>query len=77
MSPRPLPLGFGGPSPRSRWIVPCCVPAGILMRFVPVSVGTSTVPPSIASAIVIGTVTSRLPSLRCLNTGEGATRVTT
>ena len=43
----------------------------------PFRVGTSIVAPWIASAIVIGTVTSRLPSARWLKTGEGCTRVTT
>ena len=46
------------------------------MRLVPSSVGTSTVPPRIASAIVIGTSTSRFSPLR-LKTGDAATRVTT
>ena len=77
MSPRPRPPGRGGPSPRSRCTVPCSVPAGIRIRFVPFRVGTSTVAPRIASAIVIGTVTSRLPSERCLKTGDGVTRVVT
>ena len=35
MSPRPLPFGFGGPSPRSRWIAPCLVPGATLIFFVP------------------------------------------
>ena len=43
MSPRPLPFGFGGPSPRSRWIVPCLVPGATLIFFVPSRVGTSIV----------------------------------
>ena len=77
MSPRPRPPGFGGPSPRSRCTVPCWVPAGTRIRFVPFSVGTSTVAPWIASATVIGTVTSRLPSSRWRKTGDGVTRVTT
>src|SRR3954447_19832077 len=45
------------------------------IRFEPFSVGTSIVPPWRASVIVIGTVTSRLPSSACLKTGDGATRV--
>src|SRR3954454_23081962 len=77
MSPRPLPLSLGGPSPRRRWTVPCCVPAGTRMRLEPPdSVGTSTVAPRMASGIVIGTSTSRLSPLR-RNTGESETRVTT
>ena len=71
------PPGFGGPSPRSRCTVPCWVPAGTRIRFVPCSVGTSTVAPWIASATVIGTLTSRLPSSRWRKTGDGVTLVTT
>ena len=52
------------------------MPAGTRIFFVPSSVGTSTVPPRTASTIVIGTSTSRWSPDR-LNTGEGATRVTT
>src|SRR2546421_11778639 len=74
MSPRPLPPRRGGPSPRRRWIVPCWVPAGTRIRLVPLSVGTSTVAPRIASTIVIGTSTSRL-SPRRRKTGESLTRV--
>ena len=70
MSPRPLPPGRGGPSPRSRWTVPCCVPAGRRIFLVPLRVGTSTVAPWIASEIVIGIVTSRLPSSRWTKTGR-------
>ncbi len=77
MSPRPRSPGRGGPSPRSRWTVPCWVPAETRIRFEPFSVGTSTVPPRSASGTEIGTVTSRLPSSSCLNTGEAATRVVT
>ncbi len=77
MSPRPCPSRFGGPSPRSRWIVPCLVPGATLIFFVPSSVGTSIVPPRIASTIEIGTVTSRLPSSSRSKTGEEATRVVT
>src|ERR687889_2646078 len=78
MSPRceePLP-STGGPSPRRRWTVPCLVPPGTRSFFVPCSVGTSTSAPPIASAIVIGTSTSRLSPLRA-KTGESATWVTT
>ena len=60
----PCRASFGGPSPRRRWTVPCWVPAGTRIRFVPLSVGTSTVAPVIASTIVIGTSTSRLSPLR-------------
>ena len=56
--------------------MPCCVPAGTRSFFAPFSVGTSTVAPRIASAIVSGTSTSRLSPLR-LKTGDGRTRVTT
>ena len=76
MSPLP-PFGLGAPSPRRRWTVPCLVPAGTLILFVPFRVGTSIVAPRSASGIVIGTVTSRLPPSRRLKTGEGATRVIT
>ena len=77
MSPRPAPFGFGGPSPRSLWIVPCLVPGATLIFFVPFRVGTSIVPPRSASGIEIGTVTSRLPSSSRSKTGEEATRVVT
>src|ERR687894_3316997 len=76
MSPRPPPPGLGGPSPRRRWTVPCLVPPGTRSFFVPCSVGTSTSAPRTASAIVIGTSTSRLSPLRW-KTGESATWVTT
>src|SRR5215208_1770136 len=77
MSPRWLPLpSRGGPSPRSRWTVPCFVPPGTRSFFVPCSVGTSTSAPRIASATVIGTSTSRLSPLRW-KTGESVTCVTT
>ena len=69
MSPRPEPPSFDGPSPRSRWTVPCLVPAGTRRRLEPFSVGTSTTAPSSASGIVSGTSTSRLSPTR-LNTGE-------
>ena len=72
-----LELVRGGPSPRRRWIVPCWVPGWTLIRLVPESVGTSTVPPRSASATVIGTSTSRLPSSSRLKTGEGATWMVT
>src|SRR4051812_32621254 len=74
MSPRweaPLP-STGGPSPRSRWTVPCLVPPGTRSFFVPCRVGTSTSAPPTASAIVIGTSTSRLSPLRA-KIGESAT----
>src|SRR3954451_13626901 len=74
MSARPLPASLGGPSPRRRWTVPCCVPAGTRIRLVPDRVGTSTVAPRIASTIVIGTSTSRFSPFR-LKIGESATRV--
>src|ERR671917_1648400 len=65
MSPRLEPLpSEGGPSPRRRWTVPCLVPPGTRSFFVPCRVGTSTSAPRIASAIVIGTSTSRLSPLR-------------
>src|SRR5690242_5638825 len=67
---------FGGPSPRRRWIVPCCVPGGTRRRLLPCSVGTSTSAPRIASGIVSGTSTSRLSPLR-LNTGLSLTWVIT
>src|SRR3954453_6189952 len=72
MSPRALPLSVGGPSPRSRWTVPCLVPPGTRSFFVPCRVGTSTSAPPTASAIVIGTSTSRLSPLRA-KIGESAT----
>src|SRR5919197_5284970 len=78
MSPRfdgPLP-STGGPSPRRRWTVPCLVPPGTRSFFVPCRVGTSTSAPRIASAIVIGTSTSRLSPLRA-KTDESVTWVTT
>src|ERR671932_140620 len=64
MSPLPRPPRRGGPSPRSRWTVPCLVPAGTRSFLVPCSVGTSTSPPRSASATVIGTSTSKLSPLR-------------
>src|SRR4051794_1523953 len=77
MSPRCEPLpSTGGPSPRRRWTVPCLVPPGTRSFFVPCRVGTSTSAPPNASAIVIGTSTSRLSPLRT-NTGESVTWVTT
>src|SRR5918998_3142982 len=76
MSPRPLPPSRGGPSPRRRWTVPCLVPAGTRIRFVPLSVGTSTVAPRMASTIVIGTSTSRWSPLR-RKIGDSDTRVIT
>src|SRR5205085_10594792 len=39
MSPRPFPLSLAGPSPRSRWTVPCLVPAGTRRRSAPWSAG--------------------------------------
>ena len=56
---------------------PVRVPGATRIRFVPRRVGTSMLAPPIASARVIGTSTSRLPSARRLKTGEGATRVVT
>ena len=56
MSPRSRPPGFGGPSPRSRWTVPCWVPAGIRIRFVAVQRRHLDGRARIASATVIGTV---------------------
>src|SRR5919108_4063221 len=76
MSPRLPPLSTGGPSPRSRWTVPCLVPPGTRSFLVPCSVGTSTSAPRIASAIVIGTSTSKL-SPRRWNTGDSVTWQTT
>src|ERR1700757_3504032 len=76
MSPLPLPVSRGGPSFWSRWIVPCFVPRGTRRRLEPLSVGTSTIAPRIASGIVNGTSTSRLSPLR-LNTGDSATRAIT
>src|SRR6516164_1361053 len=76
MSPLVLPPGFGGPSPRRRWTVPCLVPAGTRRRFDPFRVGTSTIAPRTASGIVSGTSTSRL-SPTVLNTGDSCTRVIT
>src|SRR5918992_2445623 len=78
MSPRPrLPVPSpGGPSPRSRWTVPCFVPPGTRSRLVPCSVGTSTSAPRIASATVIGTSTSKLSPFG-LNTGDSLTWQTT
>src|ERR687896_1900682 len=76
MSPLALAPGIAGPSPRSRWTVPCLVPGGTRSFFVPASVGTSTSAPPSASATVIGTSPSRLSPLR-ENTGESLTWVTT
>src|SRR5438270_2815709 len=76
MSPLLFPPSRGGPSPRSRWTVPCLVPGGTLSRFEPLSVGTSTTAPRIASGIVSGTSTSRLSPTR-LKTGDSWTRVIT
>src|SRR3984893_15426229 len=76
MSPRPLPLSLGGPSPRSRWTVPCLVLAGTRRRFEPWSVGTSITAPRIASGVVSGNSTPRFSPAR-LNTGDSATRVIT
>src|SRR5688572_26679422 len=77
MSPRWLPLpSSGGPSPRRRWTVPCLVPPGTRSFLVPCNVGTSTSAPRTASAIVIGTSTSRLSPLRW-NTGDSDTCVIT
>src|SRR5579875_2647155 len=76
MSPRPLPDSFAGPSPRSRCTEPDFVPRATFRRLVPLSVGTSMIPPSRASGIVSGTSTSRLSPLR-LNTEDSATRVIT
>src|ERR671923_443471 len=76
MSPRPLPLSDGGPSPRSRCTVPCLVPPGTRSFLVPCSVGTSTSAPRSASATVIGTSTSKLSPLR-RNTGDSLTCVMT
>ena len=53
------------------------MPGGMRIVFDPLSVGTSISAPWIASATVTGRSTSRLPSGRCLKTGEGATRVVT
>src|SRR3954452_144576 len=72
MSPRRLPPSTGGPSPRSRWTVPCLVPGGTRSRLVPCRVGTSTSAPPIASATVIGTSTSTLSPLRP-NTADAST----
>src|SRR5918994_7269855 len=77
MSLRWLPLpSSGGPSPRRRWTVPCLVRPGPRSFLVPCSVGTSTSAPRTASAIVIGTSTSRLSPLRW-NTGDSVTCVIT
>src|SRR5918998_1689464 len=77
MSPRALPpAADGGPSPRRRWTVPCLVPPGTRSFFVPCSVGTSTSAPRTASAIVIGTSTSRWSPLRW-KTGDSETCVIT
>src|ERR1700710_2188093 len=72
MSPLLRPLGFGAPWPLRRWMEPCLVPGPTLIFFVPSSVGTSIVAPRSASAIVIGTVTSRLPPSSRLKNGEAA-----
>src|SRR5918998_6223154 len=77
MSPRDdPPPGVGGPSPRSRWTVPCLVPPGTRSLLVPYRVGTSTSAPRIASATLIGTSTSKLSPLR-RNTGDSVTWQTT
>src|SRR4051794_19510754 len=77
MSPRALPPeSLGGPSPRRRWTVPLFVPGATRSFLRPLSVGTSTSAPRIASGIVSGTSTSRLSPLR-EKIGEGSTWVTT
>src|SRR4051794_10439411 len=73
--PRP-PASFGGPSPRRRWMVPLLVPGATRSFLRPLSVGTSTSAPRIASGIVSGTSTSRLSPLR-VKIGDGATWVMT
>src|SRR3954452_17849154 len=80
MSPRPWdprpPASFGGPSPRRRWMVPLLVPGATRSFLRPLSVGTSTSAPRIASGIVSGTSTSRLSPLR-RKIGESVTWVIT
>src|SRR5436190_17004694 len=73
--PRP-PESFGGPSPRRRWTVPLLVPGGTRSFLRPLSVGTSTSAPRMASGIVSGTSTSRL-STRRWKAGDAPTGVTT
>src|SRR4051812_762610 len=77
MSPRALPPeSLGGPSPRRRWTVPLFVPGATRSFLRPLSVGTSTSAPRIASGIVSGTSTSRLSPLR-RKIGESVTWVIT
>src|SRR3954471_15041996 len=64
MSPRPLPLSLGGPSPRGRWTEPCWRPGATRIFLRPFSVGTSMSGPRIASTIVTGTSASTLSPLR-------------
>ena len=58
-------------------MVPCWVPAGMRIFFVPFSVGTSIVAPWIASVTLTGRSTSRLPSGLWRKTGDGETLVVT
>src|SRR5262249_5866413 len=77
-SPLPSPLSFGAPRPRTRSIVPSCVP-GLTFSVTgpPSGVGTLTFAPSVASAYVTGRSRIRSASPRRRNNGESATRVTT
>ena len=77
MSPRPRAAGFGGPSPRSRWTVPCWVPAGTRIRFVPLSVGTSIVPPRDRLGDRDRHRHLEVAVVEPLEDGRGATRVVT
>ena len=47
-SPFPVPRSLGAPFPRSRKIVPDCVPAGTFNFTLPCTVGTSTSSPRAA-----------------------------
>src|SRR3954449_4935932 len=75
LAPRPPPRR-GGPSPRRRCTVPLLVPGGTRSFLRPLSVGTSTSAPRIASGMVSGTSTSRLSPLR-VKIGDGDTWVMT
>src|SRR5262249_54611785 len=77
-SPLPAPFSFGAPRPRTRSIVPSCVPGLTFSVTGPASgVGTETLAPSAASGYVTGRSTTRSASPRRLNVGDSATRVTT
>ena len=71
MSPRLPPARLRRPLAAQALDVPCWVPAGMRIRFDAAQRRHLDVAAAIASAIVIGTATSRLPSSRWRKTGEG------